>query len=104
MTTRVTELLFKLPTTASTLSFASDMKRRLTTFFAIAMLTLRIVVAGVSFPLTPALSLGARVTRNPVLGTKRSYGFSEDWRTILPLPWERAGVRGTEAFEFPKVA
>ena len=37
-------------------------------------------------PLTPALSPGERETHNPALGTKRSCGLAEDWRTILPLP------------------
>src|SRR5947207_134290 len=45
------------------------------------------VLADVSFPLTPALSLGERETPNPALGTKRRCGLAEDWRTILPLPW-----------------
>src|SRR6185369_1203017 len=45
-----------------------------------------IVLTTVSFPLTPALSLGERETRIPAFGTKRRWGLAEDWRTILPLP------------------
>ena len=43
--------------------------------------------ATVSFPLTPALSLGERETSNSDLVTKRRCGWWMDWRTILPLPW-----------------
>jgi len=45
------------------------------------------VLATVSFPLTPTLSLGERETRNPALGTKRICGLAENRRTILPLLW-----------------
>src|SRR2546426_384889 len=39
------------------------------------------------FPLTPALSLGERVTADPAFELAERHCSSSDWQTILPLPW-----------------
>jgi len=54
------------------------------------------------FPLTPALSLGERETRNPALGTKNAADWRRNGERFSLSPRERAGVRGKELFGWPR--
>ena len=52
----------------------------------------------VSFPLTPALSLGERVECMPRWAGSRHFGLSNDWANVLPLPWGEGWGEGEETF------
>jgi hypothetical protein len=53
--------------------------------------------SGVSFPLTPALSLGERVPRCPSFKMRQRVDLSQRGEWFSLSPRERAGVRGNKA-------
>ena len=61
----------------------------------------RIFDSNVSFPLTPALSLGERVRRFSVIEAIVSVGFFIIWRMILPLPQGEGRGEGEGHVESP---